>query len=545
LETFCAQCHFGPTGSKTPDANLWTHGRANHAAGAPFDFKNEPSVTAVCTRCHQLANTFTQAPAQTGCTNCHGFAVHAADYLADHRAAALADLLPCRQCHDTPGTVPNFDGYVSGVACTQCHPDALAHPFTAGAFPGWADHSSAGNVPAACAICHSTAIPSSGPSPLSAAPPCAECHADGFVAHAFPFVASHLAAAKADLTVCQRCHSDNPTGGPGSDPRFNVPFPQFSVVGTANNGCESCHVAYTAHPVPWLDHMTAGNIFGACALCHGASLEGGTNAPACTTCHSNAHAVPYPDHGAAALADPTVCELCHGQDLAGEYGPACATCHTLAPLTNAGCTSCHNEPPNGGAPVGNQYANRAGQHAGHLGLPTAGIGCATCHPDPATAQGATQHYADAKLRQAPATVTLSATYQAKTGTLAFQGNGLTGGTCSAVSCHGGQQTPNWLTGTIDVNTQCTACHASGTAQWNSYSSGRHSLHVSFAACTECHNTTNLATNHFTALDTTAMEGPASGTIGGGTTSIPAGGYTPGVTAGTGSCSPSCHGTETW
>jgi hypothetical protein len=50
-------------------------------------------------------------------------------------------------------------------------------------------------------------------------------------------------------------------------------------------------------------------------------------------------------------------------------------------------------------------------------------------------------------------------------------------------------------------------------------------------------------NHFTTLSTTAMEGPASATIGGGTTRVTT--YAPA----TGSCTPSagvgCHGTRTW
>jgi hypothetical protein len=46
-------------------------------------------------------------------------------------------------------------------------------------------------------------------------------------------------------------------------------------------------------------------------------------------------------------------------------------------------------------------------------------------------------------------------------------------------------------------------------------------------------------NHFTNLGTTAMEGPASATIGGGTTSIPAENYN-GF-----SCDPGCHRRRIW
>jgi hypothetical protein len=57
----------------------------------------------------------------------------------------------------------------------------------------------------------------------------------------------------------------------------------------------------------------------------------------------------------------------------------------------------------------------------------------------------------------------------------------------------------------------------------------------------CHNTAALAPIHFNRLNSTAMEGPASATIGGGTTNIPTGGYN----TTTRSCTPTCHGTETW
>jgi hypothetical protein len=55
----------------------------------------------------------------------------------------------------------------------------------------------------------------------------------------------------------------------------------------------------------------------------------------------------------------------------------------------------------------------------------------------------------------------------------------------------------------------------------------------------CHNTANLATHHFTNLDTQTMEGPASGTIGGGSTLVNS--YDPG----SGSCLPACHEEENW
>lgn len=104
---------------------------------------------------------------------------------------------------------------------------------------------------------------------------------------------------------------------------------------------------------------------------------------------------------------------------------------------------------------------------------------------------------------------LGTAYNAKSGAASFNA---ASETCANVSYPGGQITPSWLTGSIDVNTQCTFCHASGTAQYNSYNSGEHSLHVSMFACTICHDTTKLAVNYFANVGTQAMESPALATI---------------------------------
>jgi predicted CxxxxCH...CXXCH cytochrome family protein len=124
-------------------------------------------------------------------------------------------------------------------------------------------------------------------------------------------------------------------------------------------------------------------------------------------------------------------------------------------------------------------------------------------------------------------------YNAKSGTVMYDA---ASSTCSKVSCHGGQTTPSWLAGaTIDVNTQCTACHAFGTGEYNSFSSGEHDFHVNTEhfPCTRCHDTTKLAVNHFTGLNTQAMEGPASATL---NSSLNYNGS---------SCAPLCHGTKSW
>jgi predicted CxxxxCH...CXXCH cytochrome family protein len=116
------------------------------------------------------------------------------------------------------------------------------------------------------------------------------------------------------------------------------------------------------------------------------------------------------------------------------------------------------------------------------------------------------------------------------------------GTCSNLSCHGGQTTPEWWTGTIAVDVQCRSCHEAGTGEDNGYFSGRHTLHVSRRGydCTVCHSTARLADVHFAGLDTPGREGVAPTTIGGADTRVTS--YNPA----TRSCSTQgCHGSERW
>ena len=148
-----------------------------------------------------------------------------------------------------------------------------------------------------------------------------------------------------------------------------------------------------------------------------------------------------------------------------KVGPACQTCHVAAsPLTALTCTSCHASPPNGGAPAGAAYPNVPGAHATHIALNSAGtpIACDTCHNG--LGSGTLNHYNRAKSRVPPGDVAFPATYNAATGASSFDNSAAL--SCSNVSCHGGQATPNWQTGAINVNTQCTSCHAFGPSLGN-------------------------------------------------------------------------------
>ncbi|MDO9309593.1 MAG: CxxxxCH/CxxCH domain-containing protein [Deltaproteobacteria bacterium] len=417
------------------------------------------------------------------CKNCHG---------ADFRGAGSANR-DCIGCHrlTTPTTnAPHSPAPWRGGTRTHVTTD----PSNA----------------AACAVCHSgganSPIIPTPPAPAGTPPDCFNntlCH--GAVGHAGdpqPWVAAanHGARAKTNLGTCQSCHA---TPASGVNPRFNVAKTNLA------NGCENCHLANTAHPTPWLtgrvgtpgnvanttSHATAGSLATACALCHGSALNGpagGGTAPSCMS--------------ATAISG--------------------ISCHATSPAANpSGCSSCHGNPPNGAT-----APNRAFAHAAHT---FSNVACAACHNN--LGFGTIAH-ADGTVN-----VALSPTFQAQTG----GAPSYSAGQCTNVSCHGGQTTPPWASGTINVDTNCTLCHASGTTQNNSYNSGDHAFHINDAglACTACHDTTNLSLSHFTHLETPAMEGPASATIGGGNTNVIS--YDP-VTR---SCAPSstgfCHNTRIW
>ncbi len=227
-------------------------------------------------------------------------------------------------------------------------------------------------------------------------------------------------------------------------------------------------------------------------------------------------------HAQVAQADPAACTECHGSDLSGGISKvSCTPCHLNgSPFVLTNCTSCHGNPP-----TANVVPNRAGAHAAHNVLPNVKNVCNSCHSG--AGSGTLNH------DNGTVDVVFLNSYNAKSGTATYDA---AGSTCSKVSCHGGQTTPGWLAGvTIDVNTQCTSCHAFGTTEFNSFSSGQHDFHVNTEhfPCDRCHDNLNLSVNHFTSLNTPVMEGPASASLLSTLT------YT------NGTCTPLCHGLRSW
>ncbi len=519
---YCQQCH-GTPGTIQFDGGIattacssvqchpaaWAHptnwqGGNDSSVDYLSSHRSAGSLDNACTICHNMETdapgphpaapscfsaSFTNSDGST--TGCHSDgpgAPHAIPYTdaALHGPEAKSNLAYCQQCHGIPGTI-QFNGGSAAIGCstTQCHPSARAHATN---WQGTNDvtvdylstHRNASKQNTTCTICHDFTKGRQAPDP--AAPSCFSasftnangsttgCHDSGPGApHALPFTDPdlHGPEAKADLIYCQECHAEPADGGPGSNPRFNV------AVGNLASGCEDCHIQNAAHPLPaWSgaapnSHKTAGNLAVACALCHGADLQGPAD---------------------------------------GGIGRACRDCHTAgSPLNLADCTSCHNDPPDSALPAGNTRPNREGAHSVHNSLPKVAGVCTSCHNGSGT--NTNIHFDTSS----PASISGLLTYDAKSGIFSYNS---VNRSCANVSCHGGQTTPDWLTGNLNVDADCKNCHERGTNQYNSYNSGEHDKHVrdKNLFCTECHDPNKLAGDHFAGLDTPGLEGRSDATL---------------------------------
>lgn len=527
-----------------------------------------------CTKCHEMSVLRVGSGIPTCLTTgCHhqatpGWADPGVHGLRAKLSPASSggSLVSCQLCHGK-----DFSGGPAANACVTCHGVAAPHPvkpWRTSAGSPWT-HTTTDPVNAAvCAQCHFAGSPNNppghpaSPAPAGTQPGCYNatlCHADAGAPHALGAIwkdptsaAFHGIEAKKDLKYCQSCH-----GTPGTT---------LFDGGTAATACSSCHSKTTgagAHSTTWWNnpvqtfpgyvpgHRNATNglsTSGSCVVCHAVTKTSTSTLPAAPSCysanfansehaavgcHANGpsaapHPVPYIDttHTTVTQTKFNVdCINCHAVSGTSPVAaaPLCATCHTVAsPLASGSlagtCLSCHVGPsglPSG--PTGASFPSIAGAHAKHMALPN--VACATCHN--AIGAGTLTHYNAANARNtppaSPAPVAMATAFNAKSGPASFSTTALT---CSASSCHGGQTTPNWQTGSLPAsstaatsNTYCQTCHASGTAQFNSQNSGQHSKHTQ-AYCADCHNVLSGATqvSHWANLQTSAMEGPASASI---------------------------------
>ncbi|AMV73101.1 CxxxxCH/CxxCH domain-containing protein [Desulfuromonas carbonis] len=497
--------------------------------------------------------------------------VHPQNWAALHGAEAKTDLASCTLCHGL-----DFQGGRIGISCYDCHlagPPFALHPLAwtnvVTDHQGFADSYSWTGC--AAAACHGATLQggAGGPSCLRATLGSVACHpgvdppAPGN--HVAPFTdpANHGPLAKSKQLYCRNCH-----GRP--DNIFDGGFVADALIlNNPSGNCSGCHSAAQAHPTNWQGGNDAGagndaqdNNYASshrglntpgCQLCHSTTAPGIGPIAAAPSCfdanHTNANGLTTGCHGSggpgathslspswllpsgtvasshvqASIAGTPDCSACHAQS-GGLIQPDCGSCHTATAPNNVSgsCDSCHNTPPDGLAPAGNARPNRAGGHLAHDALTTATGNCSACHNG--AGSDTLSHY-DAT---APANVAFVATYSAKAGAAAFTPDGANPatGSCTNVSCHGGQTSPDWLTGSLIVDQDCTSCHEQGTAaqapENNSYYSGRHITHAGTGGradtagysptCSACHDATALAVDHFANLDTAAFEGTPAATL---------------------------------
>jgi len=402
----CFKCHpSGPPFTLHPGG--WSDVVSEHQAFA----LTISWTTCANAACHGL--TLEGGDAGPSCFNvaCHGAAGHPpapathnpgpyADP-ANHGSDARSAQIVCRNCHGRPESDFN-GGFVADLFadpakieinpsgnCSSCHPAAKAHPtnWQGGNDPDPTFQASHRGVDGttqsrSCALCHLTTGP--GPGPVAAAPSCFTashtnadnsttiCHANGPLTAPHPVDGSYQAPeahgrdAKQDLTFCQNCHGVPSISGPGSNPRFNV------AIGSLTEGCESCHLPFSAHPETWAGpnpgnvfHYLSGNIDNACTLCHGANLDGvgGVNGSG------------------------------------GSPGLSCRQCHADTTLFNLDCTACHGYPPDGVTPEP-EVAALGGSLVNHDNLfgPSANVAavaehdqCAICHGVKSSASSTSGH----------------------------------------------------------------------------------------------------------------------------------------------------------
>jgi predicted CxxxxCH...CXXCH cytochrome family protein len=494
----CTSCH-----SKPPMGSAFPNVAGKHAI-----HESLTGVTGQCAICH--------SGAEPGNANLTHYNHANARPNKDALRVAPGEVAFLGTLYNAKGGTAAFNATAYTCSNTSCHGGFIS--------PDWRTGTLAINTDAGCRACHSV-----GPDPATPALPQNNSAYSGLhVAH----LTSPISA------LCTDCHNmtvatlgaqnhfkslgTSAMEGPAKD---TIVLPTPGTYDAANKTCTvACHDAS--------NNLTNHVNFG---------WAGGAN-----------HATPsYANHGSLVQTQTAFdanCKACHAVSGTSpmSLAPLCTTCHTAgSPLTALNCTSCHGKPP-----VGTTFPNIAGRHTAHNTLPELVGSCVDCHSGAEPGNANLLHYNHANnrpgrntLRVPPGEVAFPGTqYNAKpTGAIAtFNG---TAQTCSNVSCHGGQTTPPWGAGTIDVNTACTTCHTPGNSQYNSQNSGEHGKHAGEGVtCTQCHNTTTLATKHFVGLKTSAMDTTAARqSVGGGATKVStytAPSCTPTTTTG-------CHGTEKW
>ena len=612
----CGVCHAYTGTSPHAESPLCS---ACHTQGNPVTLATGAGT---CLSCHLGASGLPAGPSGSTFPNIAG---------AHAKHMGLPTTLTCNSCHAGSGTGTTTHYNNANALITPPvgpAPVAMAAVFNAQSLGGASFNPTA--LTCSATSCHGgQATPNWRTGAINSATQCSLCHAinagntvsqynDAVGRHAW---GTHATAGTADCTIC---HDMTPANTNAGAVKHFAELDTISV-GSANKlprGTVKFKVPGTAFPIAsgatYTITSTNTEGDGGCALtCHSASGTAMIHEP--VVYHWNAakgsgvaHPVPFywtdvtttgnNHHHTVTLAQFTAdCLNCHDQSgTTTKAGPTCTVCHTLgSPLatgmTTGTCMSCHvgaNFTTKG--PTGSAWPNLQGSHPKHLSLATftrttpalpatmtgsAYPVCSACHLGSVPGDTTNTHYSNASKRVAipksattPASVAIVTTFNAKSGTAGTTPS-TSAFTCSNISCHGGQVTPGWQTGTLTVNanTYCITCHkitsTASSLQFNDAIGVHNNPNAHNQTCDHCHDmnaiTNNKAgvTNHFKYLDTTVVSGVSgtpndqypSDTIKFGTTvTTPATGNPAGssptytvtsTTQGRGGCALSCHGTS--
>lgn len=317
----CDDCHFGPSGDKSPSGSNWAHGSTPHG--------NLANRNETCNACHTVDRLYGNGP--DNCHDCHIEEDHPTgktwlDVKSNqfHGDVASSDINSCAPCHGN-----DYRGGSSGVGCYDCHfgPNGSKVPPGMNWQHGSLPHQNLTPYDNVCQTCHSLDR-RYGNGPAA----CHDCHAQ--VNH--PTGAAwldkarsgyHGAVAGADIESCKTCHGSNLQGG--------------------NSGvsCTACHFDSTGGKVPsgssWQHGTTPhGNLSSGqavCNSCHNVNRSYGHEPESCHDCHLSAdHPVGrnwlskgvFGFHGDIAKQSVDSCRQCHGQDYrGGSSDVSCYTCH--------------------------------------------------------------------------------------------------------------------------------------------------------------------------------------------------------------------------
>ncbi|GEJ57086.1 CxxxxCH/CxxCH domain c-type cytochrome [Anaeromyxobacter diazotrophicus] len=466
-----------------------------------------------------------RASATCATASCHGTALSGGTLTKPVWTKVDGTQDACGTCHGLPPT----SGHVARTDCGTCHAGYTATTVNAAAHV----NGKVDVVPMTCSLCHgdgTRAGISGADANVQAAPP-VDSH--GSAAVTARGVGAHLghvnqANFRAAPIGCAECHFNAvPAAGDTSHANGAVAFAFGPLAKNASWGgvtpnptwngtsCAStyCHGAFkngANATIAWAQDVTL-----SCTSCHGAPPGGGhPQNTACGNCHTGytATSVNKATHANGALdVVAMTCTSCHGK--AGQTATAAAPLNAAPPVDTLGAST--------GLRVGAHQAHVAGKTY------TSGIACQDCHPSVGTY---TSTHANGVTNVAFTNGTSASfnvgTYTARSGT--------TAASCASTWCHavkdvsgsssgGTLQTPAW-SGSI---TSCTACH--GTPP----STGRHSSESAHrVSCSYCHGGTYTSTT----VDKTRH---VNGVIEVNGSRIRS------WNASTRTCSPTCHGSETW